>query len=247
MKITNVDFHYTGNIIQGQATVFVAQLITDGQGIDPILDDEYLKKYRADYTFVWSVGGTQSDIQPDPNEGWKASWVPKLPGDYLIDLIVTKVTGAKVPGLAQGAGETSRTVTVQPAPDAAKDPVTVRLESAVSALTDDDVLFQSIRESSASLNFSKYQTFVDQVMCEGTFLDDDVLGTKRNLFKRVNKHRATVFPGVDAYQKLKVATEVYLMLSVHVLGDHNQKQRGKTRVWFRISDPTQIRTSMEKA
>jgi hypothetical protein len=219
MKIKKVDFHPTGNIIQGQAVEFVAQFITDNAD-RPILEDDFLKLHANSYTFNWSVGESHADIHRDSTEPWKANWIPKNPGDYEIHLTVVKAAGGDetAPNFAPGAGRASPLpLTVQPRPLSAGEPVTVRLESAVSARTNDDVLFQSIRDSSASLNFASYQKFVDQVMCKG-------IGSLKNsetekAFNSVNARRATVFPGLDAYQKLKVATEVYLMLSVRVLGD----------------------------
>ena len=57
----------------------------------------------------------------------------------------------------------------------------VRLEPAVSARADDDVLVQSIRESSVSLSSESYQEFVDQVMCEGTFYKDTETKRRKRL------------------------------------------------------------------
>jgi hypothetical protein len=205
MKVSFTTSPSVAHIVEHRVVTLTAQVI-DPEPSNVVPDADLTK-----YEFNWTVFSNGSAVQPAPTPGPKpgiAKWTPQEPGEYRIHLTVVKT------GTSDSAHFELREVQVQPRPFSADEPVTVRLASAVSARTDDDVLFQSIRESSASLNFAKYQEFVDRVMCKGTFLN----GKSQQLFDSVNKRRATVFPGVDAYQKLKVATEVYLMLSVHVLG-----------------------------
>jgi hypothetical protein len=201
------------DLVEHEELTLKAQLREEG---GPLLSDEQLENYN----FQWSISlPDDTEIDPDLITELKpgtAHWTPTSHGDHKIHLTVYP-KGQK--GKTREIGHHAVTARVQARTPSAKEPVTVRLEPAVSARTDDDVLFQSIRESSASLNFANYQKFVDQVMCEGTFYNDSRNQTKKKAFDKLNQRRATVFPGVDAYQKLKVATEVYLMLSVRVLGE----------------------------
>jgi hypothetical protein len=193
-----------GDILEGQVLTLKAQLHKLEGGLQ---SDEQLAQHK----FRWSICLNDKEIDADVihlHPG-TAQWTAEKSGEYTIHLAVLPKGGGKE------IGHSKLTLRVQAQPLSSPEPVTVRLEPAVSARTDDDVLFQSIRECSESLSFTNYQRFVDRVMCHGTFHRKH----QDTVFNKVNQSRATVFPGVDAYQRLKVATEVYLMLSVHVLGD----------------------------
>ena len=201
-----IDIDPKTKIAQGQTVTLMAQLFDNNA--KPILKQADLIEVKDEHTFAWSAGPNEI-INAVPNEPWNAEWVPQAQGPHKITLTVTgKTTGKKISAQPYE-------IPIESRPFSADEPLTVRLAPAVSAQTNDDVLFQSIRESSASLNFASYQKFVDRVMCKGI---DPANSTEKGAFDRMNG-RATVFPGMDAYQRLKVATEVYLMLSVRVVGD----------------------------
>ncbi len=210
MKIQTVSFDTTPklNLMQGRPVKLDGQLIDDSQRI---LTPELLKNYR----FQWTIWPNETDVHPDPLEPWKAQWVPTNVGEYEIHLTV-KDAEPNAGTLPSEGIQFSRDVLVQAS--ALRDSITVTLAPSGSSRTNDDALFQSIRESTAALDFEAYRTFIDNVMCHGPGAITDT--RQRNTFQAVNRRRATVFPGIDAYQRLKVATEVYVMLSVRVLTDY---------------------------
>ena len=210
----NVSFHTQPehNILQGRPVKLVAQL-TGEHGDQGLYKDSQLKQYK----FKWSVTPNGQGIQSDSDHPWMAQWTPSEPGDHCLRLDVTGPDPTH-PSQPSASWTSSLEVRVHPRPSSAKEPVTVTLAPALSGRTNDDGLFQSIRQSTGDLDFSHYKRFVDRVMSRdfGKIKEGD-----HERFKEVNHHRASVFPGVDAYQRLKVATEVYLMLSVRVLDQYD--------------------------
>src|SRR5689334_4670939 len=146
MNIKTVDFEITPKvgIIQGQAVKLEAQLTAharsggSGQEVSILTSRDELDKY----TFEWSVSPSGTVTKPDSNEPWKAQWVAEKPGQYRIHLIVAAKDGKNLPN----DGKVSHHVDVQSRPFSADEVLTFRLASAESAQTNDDVLFQSIRE-----------------------------------------------------------------------------------------------------
>ena len=94
----------------------------------------------------------------------------------------------------------------------------VVLNRTQSQETVDTVLSPIIRGSTGLLAFKEYCEFVDTVMCEGP-KSNALSSAARSELARLGRRRGTPFPGVDAYQLLKVATEVYVMLNCGVLTD----------------------------
>jgi hypothetical protein len=211
--IDSIGFNILQPTIQGQAVDLEAQLIArdsdDHEGKRQILEDTELHHYH----FGWTITGNEAVTYPDTNQRWKARWIPKNSGPHTITLTVSR-HGESLPH----DGRVSHDTVVLPTPVSVEDATRVRLVPAASDQTNDDGLFQAIEQSTASLDFRRYQTFVDQVMCGGI---GSLSGDKKGTFNSVNGRRSTVFPGIDAYQRLKVATEVYLMLSVRVLKDYD--------------------------
>src|SRR5260370_39721547 len=101
------------------------------------------------YKFEWTVSPSDSAIVEVPGRSWMAEWTPKRTLTYTIELHV-KHDDPKAETLSEIYQPVTKEVFVQARPFSTNEPVTDRLESAVSARTNDDVLFQSMRESSAS-------------------------------------------------------------------------------------------------
>lgn len=84
------------------------------------------------------------------------------------------------------------------------------------AETKDVMLWQGIRQATTDLAFSNYEAFIDNVMGGGK-LDK----TEEAAFKKVRRGHSSPFPGIDEYQLLKTATEVFVKLHCHVLDDYD--------------------------
>jgi hypothetical protein len=76
----------------------------------------------------------------------------------------------------------------------------------------------AIREATEDISFNRYQDFINEVLCPERHTGN-VSANDRNLVKTTAALRGTPFAGIDAYQTLKVATEVFLTLHTHVLND----------------------------
>jgi len=215
MKITNVRIitEPAAQIIQGEAVTVKALLYADDS--KRTLGDGSLKlNFLEDYKFEWKVGSDGSGIR---EEGpGIATWTPASAGKHVITLNLSHdspgsetLSGLKQPILLD--------VSVAAAPTAVNGPMEVRLMPSVSSDKTAAGFLQAIIERTSALDFSNYQIFVDRVMCPNK---PSLPDNEMERFNEVNRRRASVFPGVDAYQRLKVATEVFLMLNVRVLKDY---------------------------
>jgi hypothetical protein len=90
--------------------------------------------------------------------------------------------------------------------------VQVSLKRSLTPLTEDLSLWVAIRNSTNTIGFKPYMTFMDEVMCCIRNLP------ARQKIKGRDFELRLPFPGVEAYTLLKVATEVFLMTNcgVHV-------------------------------
>jgi hypothetical protein len=84
----------------------------------------------------------------------------------------------------------------------------VTLHRAQSVETDDQIFWEIIRDRTDAISFPRYKRFVDEVMCSGNLppAGNDI----RPGFEQILESRLP-FPGVAAYNLLKVATEYFLM------------------------------------
>ncbi len=218
MKINQVKIvtEPAAQLTEGESVAVKAILYADNQSRTN--DDGSLKlEYLEDFKYEWTVSPGDPVIR---EEGpGIARWTPTSAGEYTITLSLSHddPESKTLLGLPQ---PTSQKVSVGAAPGAATGPVAVKLTPPSTEGRGAEGFLQAILESTGDLDFKKYQAFVDQVMCQGKF-DDDANNAKLDTFNRVRDRRTTVFPGVDAYQKLKVATEVYLMLSVRVVEEYD--------------------------
>ncbi len=89
-------------------------------------------------------------------------------------------------------------------PIATQQPVNIRLAAPGVVHTHDEAFWGMIRDSTAAISFNRLARFMDRAMCDPDSAD----------FKEVRREargHGLPFPQVDAYNLLKVATEVFLM------------------------------------
>lgn len=108
--------------------------------------------------------------------------------------------------------------------------VGVRLERTATPETPDQGLWFAIRNRTQAISFEPYRAFIDRVMAEGydfhTPLGNSVLDPKLGEF-RSRRH------GVQAYELLKVATQVFLLLNcgVKITEEHFRQRDNFTFDW----------------
>jgi len=92
-----------------------------------------------------------------------------------------------------------------------KEPVKVdvSLTSERCKFTDDMSLWTFIRNATESINFENYSKYMDALLCNDNENESEEFTLSRNL----------PFPGVDRYNHLKVATELFLMNNCSVIED----------------------------
>lgn len=207
------------SVYEGDEVQLLAQLLRS-KPMEPeagkkLLDDAELAKCR----FVWTATQGRSMgniINKNPARPWEATFDTSGSrlGSYDVTVVVTGLDEINRPPGNQAT--TSVGVNLRPVFGGPNLPVV--LERTSAAETIDTILSPVIRGSTGLLEFQKYSEFIDTVMCKGpqsTALNSD----ERTELARVARRRGTPFPGVDAYQLLKVATEVYVMLNCGVLAD----------------------------
>jgi hypothetical protein len=87
--------------------------------------------------------------------------------------------------------------------------VPLTLQRASSQATDDQRLWEVIRDRTDAISFPRYKRFIDEVMCSGNLPPQGVADI-RPAYEQTFESRLP-FPGVAAYNLLKVATEYFLM------------------------------------
>jgi hypothetical protein len=93
-------------------------------------------------------------------------------------------------------------ITPQPAQPVAGD-INVTMSRTAATITPDMPLWTAIRSATSGISFNKYKAFMDAVMCGRE--------PERESVAAHCDHKSLPFPGVDAYNLVKCATEVFLM------------------------------------
>ncbi len=116
-------------------------------------------------------------------------------------------------------------------------PFSVRHEQNVGDTTANQALWVTIRNRSKAIGFTQYSNFLDLVLCQGenpTKMDEDAnvrKNTRLNSLLKLPK----AFHGVDAYELLKTATEIFLLLECGVQIDpelHDEaEEEARLRNW----------------
>lgn len=118
------------------------------------------------------------------------------------------------------AEETFTVTQASAAPTLQGPTVPVTLHRAQSLETDDQIFWEIIRDRTDAISFPRYKRFIDDVMCSGNLppRGEDI----RPGYEQIFESRLP-FPGVAAYNLLKVATEYFLMQECGVVsGDPRQ-------------------------
>jgi hypothetical protein len=216
----------SSSIFEGDDVQLLAQLIKSepmsSDAPKKVLDDTELRAY----TFTWTAkqGDLSGTVSPQTDRPWEATFETSglKTGTWQVQVVVAG------PGVIKDTTEHGRG---QRAQDRATIPIELQLRPvfrgpslpvvlnrSASQETGDTVLSPIIRGSTGLLGFTEYSEFVDTVMCEGP-ASNSLSSAARSELARMGRRRGTPFPGVDAYQLLKVATEVYVMLNCGVLTD----------------------------
>jgi hypothetical protein len=191
--------------------------VYQGQDVDMLAQfDQQPKEQNIIYNWFARLGSYTAPIAPkDPSKPWIATLQTdgvEL-GIYTITLEIQipnqKPINSPVPGNVE---------VLPPATLRGSGPVT--LGRTTVAETKDVSLWVNIRQSTDELFFPKYQEFIDEVMCVGPS-SQELTQAEREALMKTSGARGTPFPGVDAYQMLKTATEVYVMLNCRVLDEYN--------------------------
>lgn len=99
-------------------------------------------------------------------------------------------------------------------------PVSLRRTHVVSS--PDEILWMVIRKSTDRLSFPQYVDFIDTYLCRlgGGTDTAAVVGRERTVAEALPRSRlALPFTGVEAYRKLKAATEVFMLVNTGVMTD----------------------------
>jgi hypothetical protein len=106
--------------------------------------------------------------------------------------------------------------------------------------TSDQALWVAIRDRTNALRFEHYARFIRDVFCEppeGEDLPRTVRRSVRDLRRR-NLAAERLHHGVDAYQLLKTATEIFLILNCGVITDRRTNER-RGSIFIERYDPDQ--------
>lgn len=95
--------------------------------------------------------------------------------------------------------------------------VKAQLQRSATEATSDQALWVAIRTRTRAIGFDRYAEFIKRVLCDPSFLPEDSPEVEQSL--RRQRFSERLLFGVDAYQLLKAATEVFLILRCGALLD----------------------------
>ena len=168
----------------------------------------------------WASGGR---IEDDSKSGqFNAKWHTDnlLAGTYEVRMRIFPGSDTHGPRYESE----SAFLIVQPAPSAVARPIGVSLERSDIPRTTDVALWEVIRESTHAVSFNRYSDFIDWVIGGKTppwhLLDSHEAATVQEGQQEIGSvgaRRSLPFPDIEPYRLLKVATEVFLMVSSGVV------------------------------
>jgi len=187
------------------------------------------------YIYKWKVDSGSLDCEDKNEVRWS---VPEVPSFYKAGLTITHQAGKQT---ITDVADMDFNIEVTPGaiPEIALrnmerglntlgNTFNVRHEQSVGGETDNQALWVTIRNRTKAIGFARYSDFIDLVLCQGLPIDNatDCSGTnlrRLNVTPRLPKS----FHGVDAYELLKTATEIFLLLQCGVKLDeslHNNNE-----------------------
>jgi hypothetical protein len=165
---------------------------------------------QAGLRFKWDVGnkGVVEPVAPH-TAVWKTAGM---------NAGVHRVTATLVDGnglvLQTAAGPVMATgqAKIRPSALSKGDTLRVALQRSATVRTRDQVFWSLIRSSTAAIGSSNYSDFIERVLCPGP---TDVIGRQPVLVSQLNRRAKELQPftyGVGAYELLKTATQIFLLL-----------------------------------
>lgn len=126
--------------------------------------------------------------------------------------------------------------------------IRVRHEQSVGEETENQALWQAIRNSSIRSGPGQYSKFIDLVLCPTKDLSNKVNADINDIRTQLNSYTKyqKVLHGVDAYKMLKTATEIFLLLQCGVKIDEHgvtnddllyipNEEAGRLKNWPKVS------------
>jgi hypothetical protein len=180
------------------------------------------------YIYKWKVDSGKLDYEDKNEVRWS---VPEVPSFYKAALTIThqvgkqtitdvskmefdiEVTPGAIPEIALRNMESGL--------NTLGNTFNVRHEKSMGGETANQALWVTIRNRTKAIGFPKYSDFIDAVLCQGLPIDNatDCSGSS---LRRLNTPRLPKsFHGVDAYELLKTATEIFLLLQCGVKLDED--------------------------
>ncbi len=166
----------------------------------------------------WSASGKL--IEPDPGgDPLKLSWntTGMLVGSHEVTVKLVNKRGTVI-------AEAIAFIEVRPRPLSEKEVMPVALQRTSTQSTRDQALWVAIRNRTKAIAFSGsgYKSFIDAVLCEDKLARSKILERQRGEYGQVELDSTKpgeytpIVAGVGAYELLKTATEVFLLLNCGV-------------------------------
>lgn len=130
------------------------------------------------------------------------------------------------------------------------DRVQISLNRPDQQLTDDQSLWVAIRNRTEAIAFNRYKAFIDTVLCERATEAADDDAQKYGMRGGLAEHSANLLNrpsiyGVDAYNLLRLATEVFLLLEAGVI---RREESGRIRLLDpQLFDPVKEEPRLQQA
>lgn len=115
-----------------------------------------------------------------------------------------------------------------------RQPLKVALQRSSTAQTGDQALWIAIRHHTEMIGFNRYSEFIDLVLCRGQDSEPGALPGPLNLGspplgdRRDDLNNRPTIHGVDAYELLRTATEIFLILECGLLDKSGKIRHGET-------------------
>ena len=179
-----------------------------------VFEDEHLKALQLDVRFDTANVG---QLIRDPKDRTKARWDTSnvRPGFYPAKARLVDRSGMTVADANGKPLRATEETTVEQRPLAHQDTIPVSLKRTAVSPTRDQALWVAIRNRTRAIGFSGsgYKDFIDRVLCRRASLP----GAKADkvLARQLEELRSDIY-GMAAYDLLKTATEVFLLLNCGV-------------------------------
>ncbi len=198
------------------------------------------------YSYSWKVDSGKLDHSDRPLARWT---VPEVPSLYKARVTVTHREGKQTVTdivdreleveVTPGAVPEALLRSVDEGIRALGQPAQVSLASATVEPTADQPLWIAIRNRTRAISYDRYEKFIARVLCEQEREPTrDEPEKKRALRQSLSDAAKTprAFRGVDAYQLLKTATEIFLLLECGVAIENGElysadEEKGRLKNW----------------